>query len=83
MTLPINLHINTNEITVLITGVAEGGLGGEAALTIVTASPSLSARSTSRAQPVATKITSEHPHVGVQLLSMDLASLTSVRWLAK
>lgn len=68
--------------TVLITGVAPGGLGAEAAVSIATSSPAvliLSARSIARAQPVADQITSSHPSVTVKVLAMDLASLASVR----
>jgi short-subunit dehydrogenase len=67
---------------VLITGVAEGGLGEETALSIATASPELlilSARSKARAQPVATKLSASYPQLKVQILEMDLGSLASVR----
>jgi len=68
--------------TVFITGVAEGGLGAEAAMSIARSSPALlllSARSVARAQPVVDKITSAHPAVSVKVLAMDLGSFASIR----
>jgi NAD(P)-dependent dehydrogenase (short-subunit alcohol dehydrogenase family) len=70
----------------LITGVADGGLGGEAAVTIASASPALlilSARATARAAPIAEKIASLYPAVKTRILAMDLGSLASVREAAK
>lgn len=70
------------EKTVLITGVAEGGLGAESAFSLAASQPAvliLSARSTARAQPVADKITSAHPSISVKILPMDLGSLASIR----
>lgn len=43
----------------------------------------LSARSVARAQPVADKITSNHPSVSVKVLAMDLGSLASIRTAVK
>lgn len=68
--------------TVLITGVAPGGLGAESAISLAASQPAvliLSARSTARAQPVADKISSAHPSVTVKILAMDLGSLASIR----
>lgn len=69
-------------LPVLITGVAEGGLGAEAAMSIASASPKLivlSARSKPRALPVADQISKAYPEVKVEILEMDLGSLTSIR----
>jgi hypothetical protein len=73
-------------LSVLITGVAEGGVGAEAAVSIAHASPKLlvlSARSKSRASPVADKIAVAYPTVKVEILEMDLGFFTSVRNTAK
>ncbi|KAI9826744.1 MAG: hypothetical protein M1819_007289 [Sarea resinae] len=66
---------------VLITGVAQGSLGGEAAISIASASPSLlilSARAEDRVEPIASKIASAYPSVDVRFLPMDLGNLESV-----
>jgi len=66
----------------LITGVAEGGLGGEFAETVAVGNPGLiicTARSASKAQVIVDRIAKEHPSVKTRILLMDLASLKSVR----
>jgi NAD(P)-dependent dehydrogenase (short-subunit alcohol dehydrogenase family) len=72
--------------TILITGVASGGLGGETSIALAAASPArliLSARSASRAQPIADQITSSYPSVKTTILEVDLGSLASVRKAAR
>ncbi|KAL7910467.1 NAD(P)-binding protein [Trichoderma velutinum] len=68
--------------TVILTGVAENSLAGEAAIIIASSAPKrliLSARRVERAQPIAFRIVSAYPAVQVQILPMDLASLSSIR----
>jgi hypothetical protein len=75
-------HKQLTTLLVLITGVAEGGLGAEAAMSIASASPRLivlSARSNSRASPIADKISKAYPDVEVEILDMDLGSFASIR----
>jgi hypothetical protein len=75
-------HKQLTILLVLITGVAEGGLGAEAAMSIASASPRLivlSARSNSRASPIADKISKAYPDVEVDILDMDLGSFASIR----
>jgi NAD(P)-dependent dehydrogenase (short-subunit alcohol dehydrogenase family) len=80
------MYTDANKTTVLITGVAPGGLGGEVALALAAGAPArliLAARSASRVMPVASQITSSNPSVKITILELDLGSLTSVRKAAK
>lgn len=82
LTVASTLTSRINRKNILITGVAEGSIGAEAAFSIASASPNLiilSARSQARAQPVAAKIASTYPNVKVEILDMDLGSLASIR----
>lgn len=80
--LPHDPDLSTNKYPVLITGVAPKGLGGEAALTIAHAAPArliLTARDSSRAEPVQSAIATVSPTTKTTILPLDLSSLSSVR----
>ncbi|KFZ15813.1 hypothetical protein V501_02541 [Pseudogymnoascus sp. VKM F-4519 (FW-2642)] len=72
--------------TILVTGVALGGLGSETSIALAAALPArliLAARSASRAMPISSQIASCYPSVKITILEIDLSSLASVRKAAK
>ena len=67
---------------ILITGVAEGGVGGATGKALAEQSPRLlilAGRSPSRVNPVIESIAATHPNVHCRFLGLDLASQASVR----
>ena len=68
--------------SVVITGASDGGIGGEAAISLAAGAPNrlvLVGRNISNAQPVVDKIKAKHPSTQVSFVQCNLSSQTSVR----
>lgn len=70
-----------SDVTVLITGPSEGGIGAQTALSLATANPALillAGRSKDKVQPVINEIARINSKIPVKFVTLDLADLSSV-----
>jgi len=80
-----SLSSNIRDKTVLITGTSPNSLGATTALAIASASPKLlilATRDSTKNEQTASKIRQSFPEINLKLVTLDLASLSSVREVA-
>jgi short-subunit dehydrogenase len=74
------------QFLVLITGPSEQGIGAQTAIHLAAGKPKLillAGRDLAKIQPVIDQIAKSHPDVATELISLNLASLASIRQTAE